>query len=61
MQSDSSVNEESVVCISEFLERGRSEDRWGGPGHVRALLDNRVPPGPGDEEEERRTDQVIRR
>ena len=61
MQSDSSTDDGTMVCLSDFLDRRQSQDRWGGPGHVRALLDDGVPPGPGEEEEERRTDQVIRR
>ena len=50
-----------MVCLADFLERRQTEDCWGGPGHVRALLDDGVPPGPGEEEEEMQTDQIIRR
>ena len=50
-QSDSS-GDEGMVCVSDFLDRKHGLDRWGGPGEVKALLDDGVPPGPGDEEEE---------
>ena len=50
-----------MVCVSEFLDRKHGFDRWGGPGKVKALLDDGVPPGPGEEEEELQTDQFIRR
>ena len=50
-----------MVCVSEFLDRKHRFDRWGGPGEVKTLLDNGVPPGPGEEEEELQTDQFIRR
>ena len=33
----------------------------GSPGEVKALLDDGVPPGPGEEEEELHTDQFFRR
>ena len=60
LQSDSSGDEE-MVCVSEFLDRKHGlESRWGGPGEVKALLDDGVPPGPGEEEEEKQTDQYIR-
>ena len=49
-----------MVCLSDFLDSKQTQDRWGGPGEVCALMDNGVPPGPGEEEEERRTDQIIR-
>ena len=59
-QSDSS-GDEGMVCVSEFLDRKHGlESRWGGPGEVKALLDDGVPPGPGEEEEEMQTDQFIR-
>ena len=50
-----------MVCVSEFLDRKHGFDRWGGPGEVKALLDDGVPPGPGEEEEELHTDQFFRR
>ena len=50
MQSESFDDENSMVCLSQFLERGRSEDCWGGPDQVHALLDDGVPPGLGEEE-----------
>ena len=40
---------------------GENGDRWGGPGHIRALRDDDVPPGPGEIEAEERIDEVIRR
>ena len=61
MQSNSSTDESSMVCLSDFLDSKQTQDRWGGPGEVRALMDDGVLPGPGEEEEERRTDQIIRR
>ena len=60
MQSDSSTDDGTMVCLSDFLDRKQTQDRWGGPGEVRTLMDDGVPPGPGEEEEERRTDQIIR-
>ena len=33
----------------------------GGPGEVKALLDDGGDPGPGEEEQEKRTDEWIRR
>ena len=48
-----------MVCVSESLDRKHGLDRWGGPGEVKPLLDDGVPPGPGEEEEELQTDQFI--
>ena len=48
-----------LTCVAELLDR--REGRWGGPGHIRALGDDNVDPGPGEAEEEERTDRVIRR
>ena len=51
-----------MVCVSEILDRKHGlESHWGGPGEVKALLDDGVPPGPGEEEEEMQTDQFVRR
>ena len=61
-QSVSSVEEDDMVCLSEFLDRKHGmESGWGGPGEVKALLDDGVLLGPGEEEEERQTDEYIRR
>ena len=37
------------------------EPGWGGPGEVRALLDDGVLPGPGEEEHERQVDEWVQR
>ena len=37
------------------------EDRWGGPGEVKPLLDEGVPPGPREEQDELLTDKYIHR
>ena len=51
-----------MTCVSEFLERKTAlEPGWGGPGEVRALLDDGVPPGPGEEEHERQVDEWVQR
>ena len=61
LQSISS-GDEDMVCVAEFLDRKSGlETGWGGPGEVKALTDDGVPPGPGEEEEERQTDEFIRR
>ena len=61
LQSVSS-GDEDMVCVSECLDMKYGlESGWGGPGEVKALLDDGVPPGPGEEEEERQTDKYIRR
>ena len=60
-ESESS-GDEGMVCVSDLLERKHGlEDCWGGPGEVKPLLDDDVPPGPGEEEEELLTDQYIHR
>ena len=51
-----------MTCVSELLERKTAlEPGWGGPGEVRALLDDGVPPGPGEEEHERQVDEWVQR
>ena len=51
-----------MTCLSEFLDRKTAlEPGWGGPGEVRALLDDGVPPGPGEEEHKRQEDEWVRR
>ena len=51
-----------MTCVSEFLEQKAAlEPGWGGPGEIRALLDDGVPPGPGEEENERQVDEWIQR
>ena len=51
-----------MTCISDFLEQKTAlEPGWGGPGEVRALLDDGVPPGPGEEEYERQEDEWVQR
>ena len=37
------------------------EGGWGGPGHVKALTDDGGDPGPGEAEQEARTDEWIKR
>ena len=51
-----------MECLSDFLDRKAAlELGWGGPGEVKALLDDGVPPGPGEEEYERQEDEWIQR
>ena len=51
-----------MTCLSEFLDRKTAlEPGWGGPGEVRALLDDGVPPGPGEEEHERQVEEWVQR
>ena len=62
LQSESSDEDLPLTCVSDLLDRKMEEEgRWGGPGHIRALVDDGVPPGPGEAEEEARMDLVIRR
>ena len=49
-----------MECLRDFLDRKAAlEPGWGGPGEVKALLDDGVPPGPGEEEYERQEDEWI--
>ena len=51
-----------MTCVSDFLDQKAAlEPGWGGPGEVRALLDDGVPPGPGEEEHDRQVDEWIHR
>ena len=51
-----------MTCVSEFLEQKAAlEPGWGGPGEVRALLDDGVPPGPGEEEHDRQVEEWVQR
>ena len=51
-----------MTCVSDLLEQKTAlEPGWGGPGEVRALLDDGVPPGPGEEEHERQEDEWVQR
>ena len=51
-----------MVCVSDVLERKDGlEDRWGGPGEIKSLLDDGVPPGPGEEQDELLADEYIHR
>ena len=51
-----------MECLSDFLDRKAAlEPGWGGPGEVKALLDDGVPPGPGEEEYGRQDDEWIQR
>ena len=62
LQSESSDEDLPLTCVSDLLDRKMEEEgRWGGPGHIRALVDDGVPPGPGEAEEEARMDLVIKR
>ena len=62
LQSESSVDEGDMVCLTDFLDRKEAmESGWGGPGEVKALLDDGVAPGPGEEEHERQTEEIFRR
>ena len=50
-----------MVCLTDFLDqREAMEPGWGGPGEVKTLLDDGVPPGPGEEEYERQDDEFFR-
>ena len=49
-----------MTCLSDFLDQKTAlEPGWGGPGEVRALLDDGVPLGPGEEEHERQVDEWV--
>ena len=51
-----------MECLSACLDRKAAlEPGWGGPGEVKALLDDGVPPGPGEEEYEHQEDEWIQR
>ena len=51
-----------MECLSNFLDRKAAlEPGWGGPGEVKALLDDGVPPGPGEEVYERLEDEWVQR
>ena len=51
-----------MVCLTDCLGKKEAmESGWGGPGEVKALLDDGVPPGPGEEEYERQDDEWIQR
>ena len=47
---------EDLLARKAALEPG-----WGGPGEIRALLDDGGDPGPGEEEQERRTEEWFTR
>ena len=47
-----------MVCLTDLLDKKEAmESGWGGPGEVKTLLDDGVPPGPGEEEYDRQTDE----
>ena len=47
-----------MVCLTDFLDKKEAmESGWGGPGETKPLLDDGVPPGPGEEEYDRQTDE----
>ena len=51
-----------MVCLSDFLDQKVAmEPGWGGPGETKPLLDDGVPPGPGEEEYDRQTDEWVTR
>ena len=61
VQSESSVEE--MTCLTDFLDKKEAMEpqAWGGPGEFKALLDDGVAPGPGEEEHERQTEEIFRR
>ena len=45
-----------MVCLTDLLDRKEAvEPGWGGPGETKPLLEDRVEPGPGKEENDRQT------
>ena len=62
LQSESSDEELAMTCVADLMDRKREDEgRWGGPGHFRSLEDDNTDPGPGEVEDEERTERVIRR
>ena len=48
--------------MTDCLDRKEAmESGWGGPGETKPLLDDGVPPGPGEGEYDRQTDEWITR
>ena len=51
-----------MVCLGDLEDRMAAlEPGWGGPGEIKALMDDGGDPGPGEEEQEKRTDEWIRK
>ena len=49
-----------MVCLTDCLDKKVAmEPGWGGPGETKPLLDDGVPPGPGEEEYDRQTDEWV--
>ena len=49
-----------MTCLSDFLDQKTAlEPGWGGPGEVRNLVDDGVPPGSEEEEHERQVDEWV--
>ena len=46
-----------MTCLSKFLDRKAALEPGWGVGDTKPLLDDGVEPGPGEEEDERRTDE----
>ena len=56
------MSDGEMTCLSECLDRKAAlEPGWGGPGEVTPLLDDAVPPGPGEEVYERLEDEWVQR
>ena len=47
-----------MTCVADLMDRKREDEgRWGGPGHFRSLEDDNTDPGPGEVEDEERTER----
>ena len=47
-----------MECLQDMLDRKVAmEPGWGGPGDIKALPHDGGEPGPGEDEQERRTDE----
>ena len=62
LQSESSDEDLPLTCVADLLDRRREDEgRWGGLGPIRSLTDDNTDSGPGECEDEERTERVIRR
>ena len=52
-----------MTCLTDFLDKKEALEpqSWGGPGEFKALLDDGVALGPGEEEQDRQTEEIFRR
>ena len=50
-----------MTCLTDFLDKKEALEpqSWGGVGEFKALFDDGVAPGPGEEEQERQTEEIF--